>query len=136
VLKVKGNAECIVDGCKRDDAMLQIRSEQMQALDAASMGDLQNRVLEYLRSDPAFQGHSEVSLRQQVMTAFLRARQWGISTERALAQFAIIALCTLPDFDQLPQVQHLFRLPGLSMDEKLYLLSDYVIDRSKEKGQK
>lgn len=108
--------------------MLQIRKEQYDAFDADMRSRYCKSLLKYYRDTIAevVAPYDDATLFNRIVAAEGRGRQWGIALQDAMARFIGLDLVMGERFDTLPEVQRLFKVPGMSMDMKIHVLSDMV----------
>jgi hypothetical protein len=110
--------------------MWTIRDEQVAALDQAARVQFYARTAQLLKETlPELTvGLSEEELRRRVVEGERKARAHGVTTERGITQFICLGMVAGPEFDEHPDVQALFRHPGLDPDEAVQALVDRLAE--------
>jgi hypothetical protein len=118
--------------------MFKMRAEQFEELERAWQADFHQYLAGIYREHlPVVTAPlDDATLLQRVVAADKKARAHGIETKRGIAQYVGIALVNGPDFDEHPEIQRYFQMPGATPDEKMQYLTDRCaeLEQKRQKG--
>jgi hypothetical protein len=113
---------------------MQIRSEQMEALDHEAQRRFHLRLVKFLR-DQLPEETVEISddvLLARIIEAEHRANKYDIVTEIGITQFVLLGFLAGPDFDEEPDVHTFLSNPAYEPDEKIDALVDELLELEEE----
>ena len=108
--------------------MLRIRKEQVKTFEEAAQTDLSRRILAFLRSELPEEtaDFDDGTLTEHIAESKRRAAIYGIERDAGIAQFVCLTFIAGLTFDEIPEVRSYLQEPGMSPEEKLSDLVDYL----------
>ncbi|QRK12328.1 hypothetical protein JQX13_21255 [Archangium violaceum] len=108
--------------------MFIIRREQLNAFDAVAERDFHLRLMHFLREELPEQTAEldEEQLLKYIKEATQCAGRHGIESDLGIAQYACLALATVPTLADTPRIAAFLRTPGTDPEEQLDALIEFM----------
>src|ERR1051326_2940134 len=110
-----------------------IRKEQMIELDKDFRHRFHQRLLIMFRAQLSYATKSldDQAMLRRIAEADVKARSYGIVSERGIAQFAALSFIAGPKFDERPKAHRYLTYPQIEPHHKIATLFDYIVEHSR-----